>query len=417
MRILILTQWFDPEPTFKGLAFARALTQLGHEVRVITGFPNYPGGKVYPGYRIRPWKKELLEGVHVTRVMLFPSHGRSAFGRVLNYVSFAASAALAGILSRFRPDVMYVYHPPLTVGLAALVIHVFRQVPFVYDIQDLWPDTLAATGMIRSKRILTVIGSLSRWVNRRATRIIAQSPGFVARLLDQGVPAKKIRLIYNWCDEQALSQRAREPAFDVDVLGDRFNVVFAGNMGKAQALDSVLEAARLVAEVDGRIQWVFVGSGTEVDSLQDQVRGAGMSSVVFVPRLPMDEIGYVLDAADALLVHLRDEPLFTITLPSKTQAYLYAGRPIIMGVRGNAAELVTQAGAGVCVRPEDPRSIADGVLQLAELSPAARSEMGRRGRRFYDETMSLESGARQMVESLEDAINAAGPGGIEGSRG
>src|SRR4051812_9277588 len=122
MRILLLSQWFDPEPAIKGMPFARALMRAGHEVRVLTGFPNYPGGKVYPGYRIRPWQHEVVDGVHVTRVWLYPSHDRSAIGRAANYLSFAFSATVAGLLTRFKPDVLYVYHPPLTVGAAAIVI-------------------------------------------------------------------------------------------------------------------------------------------------------------------------------------------------------------------------------------------------------------------------------------------------------
>ena len=148
MRILILSQWFDPEPTFKGLLFARELAARGHDVEVLTGFPNYPGGHVYPGYRIRPWVREQIDGVSILRVALYPSHDKSAFGRALNYTSFAISAALIGTALIRKPAVVYVYHPPATIGFAATVIGFFRKVPFLYDIQDLWPDTVALSGMM-----------------------------------------------------------------------------------------------------------------------------------------------------------------------------------------------------------------------------------------------------------------------------
>src|SRR6478735_2159975 len=149
MRILLITQWFDPEPTFKGLLFAKELQRLGHEVEVLTGYPNYPGGRIYDGYRIRPFQRSIVEGVPVTRVALYPSHDSSGARRLLNYGSFAVSAALASLVAR-RPDVAYVYHPPGTIALPALALRVLRGVPFVYDVHDLWPETLSSTGMVSS---------------------------------------------------------------------------------------------------------------------------------------------------------------------------------------------------------------------------------------------------------------------------
>jgi colanic acid biosynthesis glycosyl transferase WcaI len=416
MRILLLTQWFDPEPTIKGLPFAHALMRAGHDVHVITGFPNYPGGKVYPGYRVRLWQHELMQGVPVTRVLLYPSHDHSALGRVLNYVSFAISATVAGMFTSFKADVMYVYHPPLTVGLSAMVIGAFRRVPFVYDIQDLWPDTLQATGMVGSRTLLRFVGWLVGRVYGSAALLVAQSPGFVGRLIARGVPAHKVRLVYNWCDEEALSARAADPGIDLTVFEGRFNVVFAGNMGKAQALESVVEAAALVAERDARVQFVFVGGGTDLRTLETLVQSRGLSNVVFVARLEMSQVGHVFDHADALLVHLRNTPLFEITLPSKTQAYMFAAKPIIMAVHGDAATLVTLAKAGVCATPEDPVSIADAVLALANLSAAERVAIGARGRRFYDESLSVERGTQHMIEAFEEAVRSRARGLTDGRR-
>ena len=159
VRVLLMTQWFDPEPTFKGIVFARELVRQGFEVEVITGFPNYPGGKIYPGYKIRLVQKEQIEGVNVTRVPLYPSHDKSKIGRILNYVSFACSLMIYGLFSK-KADVIYAYHPPLTVGIAASIVGFFRRVPVVNDIQDMWPDTLSSTGMISNKRVITLVGKV-----------------------------------------------------------------------------------------------------------------------------------------------------------------------------------------------------------------------------------------------------------------
>lgn len=203
-RVLLLTQWFDPEPTFKGLVFARELVRQGFEVEVLTGFPNYPGGKIYPGYKVRLIQREAIDGVQVTRVPLYPSHDQGAVGRVLNYASFATASLFYGLFAAKRPDVIYAYHPPLTVGIAAALIRMFRRVPVVYDIQDMWPDTLRATGMFSNSIALKVVSKVCDWLYRQVDQIVVLSPGFKRLLIERGVPKDKIEVIYNWCAEDAL---------------------------------------------------------------------------------------------------------------------------------------------------------------------------------------------------------------------
>ncbi|WP_338014903.1 glycosyltransferase family 4 protein [Pseudomonas cavernicola] len=230
-RVLLLTQWFDPEPTFKGQVFARELVRQGFEVEVVTGFPNYPGGKLYPGYKLRLLQREQIDGVQVTRVPLYPSHDQGAVGRVLNYVSFAAASLCYGLFGAKRPDVIYAYHPPLTVGITAALIRLFRRVPVVYDIQDMWPDTLRATGMLSNEKALKVVSAVCDWVYRRANQLVVLSPGFKRLLIERGVPEGKIEVIYNWCAEDSLAT----PLGSVPVSfpgNDKFRVLFAGNMGK-----------------------------------------------------------------------------------------------------------------------------------------------------------------------------------------
>ncbi len=408
MRILFLTQWFDPEPTFKGLAFARELVRRGHEVEVLTGFPNYPGGRVYPGYRIRSRQREVVDGIRITRVALYPSHDRSAVGRVANYLSFAISAATIGVCSVRRADVAYVYHPPATIAFPAMVLKLLRRVPFVLDIQDLWPDTLAATGMVGNRTVLGAVGWFCRLAYRSAARIAVLSPGFKARLIERGVPAEKIEVIYNWCNEAAISQAQPDaPILAEAGMKGRFNVIFAGTMGKAQALASVLQAAKLVAEREPRVQFVFVGGGVEVATLKGEAAALGLDNVRFLPVRPASEVGPLFAAADVLLVHLRDDPLFAITIPSKTQAYLASGRPILMAVRGDAADLVRNADAGVYVEPENPDAIAAAICEMAGLPSGELTAVGERGRAFYQEHLTLASGADRFENLLRSAACGA----------
>jgi colanic acid biosynthesis glycosyl transferase WcaI len=397
VRILLVTQWFDPEPTFKGLLFAKKLRELGHEVEVLTGFPNYPGGKLYPGFRQSWRRRETIDGVQLTRVPLHTSHDGSAIGRVLNYASFAASATLYGIFFARKADLIYVYHPPITAGMAAALIGLFRRTRFVLDVQDLWPDTLRSTGMLNNERLLGWAAKACDWTYRRASHIVVLSPGFHAALRARGVPAQKLTTIYNWCDEAAMREAA-PASIDLAPLDGRFNVVFAGNMGKAQALDAVIRAATMVAGQDRWVQFVLVGGGVEVEALKALARELGADNVLFLPRLPMAEIGSVLARADVLLVHLKDDALFKITIPSKTQAYMAVGKPILMAVGGDAADLVAEAGAGAVARPEDPASIAAAVLQLARLSAQQRADMGARAAQFYRDNLSLDIGAKKFSD-------------------
>lgn len=398
MRILLLSQWFQPEPTFKGLAFARALQARGHEVEVLTGFPNYPGGKVYEGYRVRPMQREMMDGIRVTRGALYPSHDRSAFGRILNYCSFAASTALLALTLK-RPDVVYVYTPPMTAAAGAIALRLLRRVPFVVDVQDLWPDTLAATGMVRHGWMMKAVGAWTGFVFRRAARIVVLSPGFKRTLAQRGF-ARPITVIPNWAPPEIVEQASSLPA---RMRTDGFNILFAGNIGQAQALEVVIEAARRLRDQAPDVRFTFVGGGLRRDALRAESEAAGLGNVQFLdPRHPK-EMGPVFAEADALLVHLRDDPLFAITIPSKTQAYLVIGKPILMGVRGDAAAVVEDAGAGLTFTPEDAGSLVDAVLRLRAMPIDDRSAMGRAGADYYRDKMSFEAGVTAMDEVLRAA--------------
>lgn len=401
MRILFVTQWFDPEPMPKGVAFARELQRLGHSVEVLTGFPNYPDGRLYPGYRMKAWQRESLDGVPVLRVPLIPSHSRSAVGRVANYGSFALSASIAGALAVSTPDVVYAYHPPPTIGLPALAVRQLRGAPYVLDVQDLWPDTLAATGMVRNPAVLRLADRFSRFVYRQAERVVALSPGMRDRLVEYGVAPERADVIYNWCDEAAIgSAGSLPPPPSLAALSGRLKIIFAGTMGLAQGLDTVLDCAARCATLVPQAAFVFVGGGADRDRLERRSAELGLANVSFLPRVSMAEVGAVLAAADVLLVHLKDDPLFRMTIPSKTQAYMAAGRPMIMAVRGDAADLVQRAGCGWVCTPGDAEELAAQVEAAARVGPAGRAQMGEAGRAFYSRELSLGIGVKKFEAVL-----------------
>lgn len=405
IRVLLLTQWFEPEPTFKGLDFARELVRLGFEVEVVTGFPNYPGGKVYPGYKLKMLQRELIDGVQVTRVPLYPSHDQGAIGRVLNYVSFAAASLCYGLFGAKRPDIIYAYHPPLTVGISAVLIRLFRRVPVVYDIQDMWPDTLRATGMFSNEKALKIISRVCDWVYRHVDQLVVLSPGFKRLLVERGVPAEKIEVIYNWCAEDSLAA----PLGGVPAVfpgQEKFRILFAGNMGKAQALDAVLRAAELLQQQAPNLTFVFLGGGVEVSRLQQLAADGALSNVTFMPPVPMTEVGNYLNAADVLLVHLKKDPLFTITIPSKTQAYMAVGKPILMAVDGDAADLVRDSGCGRIAESENPQAIADAALSLMQAGSVERNAMAINSRRFYQEKLSLSVGVGRFGQIFKKLAGA-----------
>lgn len=386
-----------------GLPFAKELVRRGHQVQVLTGFPNYPGGKIYDGYKIKILQREEMDGIPLIRLPLFPSHDRSSFKRILCYTSLAFSQSLIGTFAIESADVAYVCQGPATIGLPALVIKLIRRIPFAYNIQDLWPDSLSATGMFDNNWGLELVNSWCKFVYKRAAKVIVITPGTKQKLIDRGVPEDKVEVIYNWCDDKLICRDERDEELAKRLrMSNKFNIVFAGNMGKAQGMEAVLDAAKLLVEPCPNLQFVFIGGGVEVENLKQKANLLGLTNVIFHGRKPVSEIGPILRLADVLLVHLRDDPLFRITIPSKTQAYMAIGRPILIGVKGDAADLIKKANAGICVAPGNVKNIADGIKELYSMRPQQRDEMGANGMQYYDEHLSFGT----AVNKYEQIFNA-----------
>jgi glycosyltransferase involved in cell wall biosynthesis len=407
LRVLLLSQYYEPEP-FKGDALGGGLVRRGHRVTAVTGFPNYPLGRVYDGYRQRPWQREERAGVQVVRLPMYTDHSRSAARRALNYGSFAASASVLGPALCGPQDVMWVHHPPLTVAAPALAISAVRRVPFVLEIQDLWPETLGATGMVGSSRVLDAVGRAAEALYRRAAALVVISHGFKRNLVAKGVPAGKVHVIHNWADEDVYRPVAPDPELARRWgLDGRFNVLFAGNIGPAQALGTVLDAAERLRDLPD-VQMVFVGEGVDLAALTASAESRGLANVRFVPRQPPQAMPAFYALSDALLIHLRRDPLFEITIPSKTLAYLACGRPILCAVPGDAADVIERAGAGVTCPPEDADALAAVVRRLYAMPAAEREAMGAAGRAAYEAEYS-QQGALDRYERLFADVAARRP--------
>lgn len=397
-RILLISQWWQPEPTFKGMPFALALRDRGYEVEVLTGFPNWPGGRVYPGYSIKPWQRERMSGIPIVRTALYPSHGASGLKRMASYLSFALSSFFFAPLLLRKADLIYVFNL-VTLGPTALLLKTLYRCPVVYDITDLWPDSVVASGMIPQRWLQRLLANWCRFLYRRLDRIVVTSPGYGKILRGLDVPGEKIEEILNW--DPGENEPSDPPDGPMPLAADRFNILYAGNLGKAQALETVLQAAGMIKDECRNVHFTLIGAGVEAEGLRGLAAERHLTNVTFLPWVPRTQIRNYFGRADALLVHLRDDPIFRSSIPSKTQTYLAAGRPILMGVRGETAELVRRAGAGLAFEPENAASLVESIKVLRKMDGRELAKMGRNGMAFYRETMSFPAALEKFVRLFE----------------
>jgi glycosyltransferase involved in cell wall biosynthesis len=388
LKILILTQWFEPEPAFKGLSFAKELKRRGYEVEVLTGFPNYPYGKLYKGYKLKFFKKEKIDGVFVNRVYLYPNHDSSSFKRVFNYLSFAVSASCLGPFLIKKPDIVYVYHPPATVGLPAIVLKKIFHCKIIYDVQDLWPDTLSSTGMLNNKSILKTVGLWCSYIYKKADKILVLSNGFYQKLKERGVPESKLNVVYNWFEADNNLSGNIDPELS-SLLKNNFSIVYAGNIGKAQSLGIMLKAAEKV--LFDRKDWHFfiIGEGVEKKELEKIKREKKLFNLTFVDQVSKSDIVKIFSLSDILFLHLKNTSLFKITVPSKVQAYLAAGKPIVAGLTGDGAEILINSRAALLFNPDSEEDLIDKLEEIYMLNEDERIKMGLLGYSFFEKNFSF----------------------------
>jgi glycosyltransferase involved in cell wall biosynthesis len=382
MRVLIVSQYFHPE-NFRINEVVRTLVEKGVEVEVLTGKPNYPEGVFFSGYRAMGFQTEDLLGAKVFRVPMAARGSRSAFWLALNYASFVLSGLLLApwLLRGKKYDTVLVYGvSPILQVLPAILIGWLKNTRVAVWVQDLWPESLQATGYVRNRWVLAAVRHVVRLIYRHTDLILVQSKGFQAPVSNLA-PGKRIIYFPNSV-EAIFSDPPDVPLPEVSALDEGFPVVFAGNVGVGQAVQVIVEAATLLKDQPD-IRFVVFGHGSRWDWMCEQVKTRGLTNLHLPGRFPMQTMPSLMKKASALLVSLADEPIFAATVPNKVQAYMAAGRPILACLNGEGARLVQEAGAGLAIAAEDAQGLADAVLRLYRMPAPERTEMGANGRRYF----------------------------------
>ena len=401
MRIGFVTQWFPPEPgTHVAAGIATALAKRGHEVDVVTGFPNYPSGQLMEGWSQRPYLRETYApGVTLHRSPLYPSHDTRALHRMANYLSFAASATVTSNLRVPRPDVWLIYSSPATAALPAMLARRGRRAPICLHIQDLWPDSVTGSDFVHGSALKAIHRALHGFTSasyRAASHVGVISPGMRDLLIERGVPPDKIRWVPNWSENtDRVNQCVERQALNLPT-GPLF--LYAGNLGSLQGLLPLVDAFSKVPEA----QLVLIGDGVEKDALIRAAAAAPAGNVHVRDRVAAEVLPNHLGAADVLVVSLRDTPMLRATMPSKVQSSMAAGKPILVHGSGDVADVVTAAGAGVAVRPGQNGEVAHGIRELAT-NPGGWREAGLAARRSYEELYAPDVGIMRLESMLLDS--------------
>jgi len=418
MRILLLSTYFQPESASNGILMtllSEELTRQGHRVTVITGMPHYDDNRILPAYRRRLWARERMGEIRIIRVYLYvPAKKTKVLGRILNYLSFNATSLLAGLLVG-NQDLLLVPSPPLTNGVTGWLLSRLHRIPFIYNVQDIYPDVAVRLGILKNPRLIRLFERMESFVYSKATAISVISDGFTRNLQRKGVPARKLNVIPNFIDANFVKPLPRcNPFSEAHGLNSRFVALFAGNIGLSQGMDSVVDAAALLQGVP-EILFLIVGNGVSRLGLMQKVEQLGLQNVRFLPFQPYDLIPEMYAAADTCLIPLR-RGLTEDSVPSKLFTIMGAGRPVVASLdrESDTYRVLTEAACGVCTNPEEPQELADAILSLYNNRSLA-AEMGRRGREFVETHYTSESVARQYIDlfttllnTVNQAVNANG---------
>jgi colanic acid biosynthesis glycosyl transferase WcaI len=386
MRILVITQYFWPE-NFRINDLVKGLMEKGHEIEVLTGMPNYPSGRFFPGYHFWGPPTENFAGITIRRVPLLPRGKSRGWQLVLNFFSFAFSASLFGPLRcRGHFDLIFVYEPsPMTVGLPALMMKKVKSCPILFWIQDLWPESLSATGAVRSKWILNGVASMVRFIFKRCDRILVQSKAFIQPTEDLGVSHDRIYYFPNSAEALYQPLELEEDAEERSRMPVGFKVMFAGNIGAAQDFETILSAAEYLREHTD-IHWIILGDGRKRSWVETEINQRGLTgNVHLLGSHPMESMPRFFSLADVMLVTLKKDPIFALTIPAKLQSYLACGKPIIAALDGEGSRIIQEADAGLTSPAENSKLLAENVKAMYRLSMAERTEIGIRGRKYFEE--------------------------------
>jgi colanic acid biosynthesis glycosyl transferase WcaI len=417
MKILYVSQYFPPEmgaPAARAVELSRHWAAAGHEVTVLTGFPNHPTGVVPREYRDKFRRlvvREHIDGVNVVRTWLFPFPNRKAYERILNYSSFCASAASTGLFLS-RPNVVIATSPQLLVGLSGWWLARWKRVPFIFEVRDLWPESLAAVGMGNGNSLLhRTLARIAGFLYRRSDRIVVVTPAFEDYLVERWrVPREKISVIENGVETDVFAPPASttDPATslrrELGVEG-KFVVSYIGTMGMAHGLETIISAAMQLQEINPEIAFLLLGEGAEKEHIVALAREHGLSNLRFIDQQPREKIPAYICASDVCLVLLKKADVFKTVIPTKMLEFMSCARPVILGVDGQARSILEEARGGLVIEPESVDSLADAIRHLAA-NPELAHQLGRNGREHIVRKFSRRRTAEKYIRVLERMLNS-----------
>lgn len=402
MRILVVSQYFWPE-NFIINDIVKTLNQQGHHVTVATGKPNYPDGKIFDGYKASGIASEFfLDGVKVFRVPIWPRGKGGAKNLIINYFSFIFWGLLAFpfLLRKNKFDAIFVFAPsPITQVIPAIFIKLFKRAKLVLWVQDLWPESLSATGHVKNIFLLKLVGVIVKGVYMACDRLLVQSRAFIAPVAKY-VTAEKVYYYPNSINASNSSANCEIPEELERLLKSHFCVVFAGNLGVAQSLETVVDAASQLKELAPDVRIVLVGSGSRFDWLQEIQASRRLENICLPGRFPADSMPRIFEYSSALLVSLKNEHIFAQTIPSKVQAYLAAGKPILASLNGEGARVILDSGAGMVSPAEDVAALVRNIIAMRDLSAQDRSIMSMLGKKYFCDHFEMSSRVSELVSHL-----------------
>ena len=404
MHILFLTDNFPPEvnaPASRTYEHAREWVAAGHQVTVITCAPNFPGGRVFDGYRNRLWQSEEMAGIRVIRVWSYITANEGFARRIADYISYMFSAVLAALFVR-RVDLIVATSPQFFTAVAGWVTSVLKWKPWVFELRDLWPESIRAVGAMRNSALLDRIEALELFLYRRSTAVVAVTEAFRDNLIGRGIPAEKIHVITNGADLARYRPQPKDAGLLADLaLQDKFVLGYIGTMGMAHGLDTVLDAAKILAATAGMadVRIVMLGDGAQKNALRARAAAEGIGNVIFCDTVSKDEVTRYWSLLDISLIHLKRNELFQAVIPSKLFECMAMGLPVLFGVEGEAAVIVQRHRVGLLIEPEDAQAMTDAVVRLHQ-DAALRGRIAVAGpiaARHFDR----QALARQMLDILQ----------------
>lgn len=405
MHIYYIIHYFPPElngGATRASEMARLWAQAGHQVTVLTGFPNHPHGRVATEYSGRYFMEEDKQGYTIRRNWIYATPNKGSVKRIFNHTSLMVSSVL-GSMFKPKPDVIIASSPPLFLGMSGYLLATLKHVPSVFEVRDIWPQQAIDLGMLTSPKIIQAMEWLEMFYYRKATKIIGVTQSTKRILSDRGVNSDKIEVIYNGTDLEKFAPSFPDDQFKRELgLEDKFVISYIGTMGLSQGLHIVLETAERIKDRFPQIHFLMVGDGADRDSLLSYSTEKQLPNVTFLPAQPREMVPKLYHLSDISLVLLKDLPLFRSTIPSKVFELMSCGLPIILGVKGEVEEIVRNANAGLCIEPENTECLTEAVIQMYNDS-ALRMQFAQDGPRYVNEHHNMQRLAERYLNVLEEA--------------